>query len=291
MNLYLNGTAVVTPNTFVSSVANNSFLQIGNFDLGDYGFAGSIDEVRIWNVARTATQISSNMGNSFPTPSPNLVANYRFNQGVASGNNAGLTSLADDSGNNNVGTFSGFAMTGSTSNFVNSGIAVLAAELTDFQAITRQNVVQLTWQTASESHNKGFQIERLNATENTWETLGFVAAANKGAAYAFADAKPFEVNYYRLRQIDDDGKETLSKVVSATFKTRLGSDKTLKIYPSVSSDFLTVEANETDIVNVYNLVGQQVMRIENNARLNVSALPNGAYIVKIGDKLGKFIKQ
>lgn len=291
MNLYLNGTLVSGPNIFVSSVPNNSFVQIGNFDLGDYGFAGSIDEVRIWDVARSAAQIAGNMGNSFPSSFPNLVANYHFNQGVASGNNTGLTSLADDSGNNHSGTFSGLAMTGGASNFISSGIVVLAAELIDFQAIARQSTVQLTWQTASESHNKGFQIERLNTIGNNWEMLGFVAAANKSATYTFTDNQPLNVNYYRLRQMDDDGKETLSKVVSATFKARLGSDKTLKIYPSVVSDFLSIETDDMGILSVYNLVGQQVMTEKNDKRINISALPNGTYIIKMGNKIGRFVKQ
>lgn len=291
MNLYLNGTAVVTPNTSVSAPASNSFVQIGNYDVGDYAFAGSIDEVRIWNVARTAAQIAGYMNSSFPTSFPNLVANYHFNQGVAGGNNTGLTGLTDDSGNGHTGTFSGLAMTGSASNFISSNITVLAAELVDFQAIARQSTVQLTWQTASESHNKGFQIERLNPVENNWERLGFVAAANKGAAYAFTDNQPLAVNYYRLRQMDDDGKETVSKVVSAIFKVRLDSDKTLKIYPSVVSDFLNIGTNEMSILSVYNLVGQQVMTVKNETRVNVSTLPNGTYIVKMGDKVGKFFKQ
>lgn len=290
MNLYLNGTLVSGPNTSVSAVPNNSFVQIGNFDVGDYAFAGSIDEVRIWNVARTPAQILANMSNAFPTSFPNLVANYHFNQGTASGNNTGLTGLTDASGNGNTGTFSGLALTGGSSNFISSGISVLAAELVDFQAIARQNTVQLSWQTVSESHNKGFQIERLNAAQNDWQTLGFVAAANKEATYIFTDNQPSDVNYYRLRQMDSDGKETVSKVISAAFKTRLGGDKTLKIYPSVSSDFLTIEADETSLLSIYNLVGQQVMHIENNTRINISALPSGTYIVKMADKLGKFIK-
>ncbi len=294
MKLYLNGSLVSGPNTFVSSIPNNSFVQIGNFGTGindNFGFAGSIDEVRIWNVARTAAEISTNMNSSFPTSFPNLVANYHFNQGVAGGDNTGLTSLTDDSGNNHSGTFSGFTMMGMSSNFISSSTSVLAAELIDFQAITRQNSVQLTWQTASESHNKGFQIERLNPVENNWEILGFVGAANKGTTYTFTDNQPVAVNYYRLRQIDNDGKETVSKIVSAAFKTRLGGDNVLKIYPSVTSDFLSIETDETGIFSVYNLVGQQVMKENNTTRVNISVLPNGTYIVKMGDKIGKFIKQ
>ena len=79
-------------------------------------FQGDIDEVRVWNVARTAAQLGSNcplMGNE-----AGLVAYYRFDQGFPAGNNTGVTTLVDATTNNNNGTLSGFALTGNTSNWL-----------------------------------------------------------------------------------------------------------------------------------------------------------------------------
>ena len=75
----------------------------------------------------------------------------------------------------------------------------------------------LTWATANEVNNKGFEVERL-MLKGDWETLGFVAPQppkGENRAYTFLDTRvtpPLGVGglYYRLRQIDNDGKETLS---------------------------------------------------------------------------------
>ena len=84
-------------------------------------FAGDIDEVRIWNYARTACQISSYMNYEIANSAAGLLANYHFNQGVAGSANAGVTSLTDASSNLNNGTLTNFALSGSTSNWITPG--------------------------------------------------------------------------------------------------------------------------------------------------------------------------
>jgi len=97
-----------------------------NFVIGSrydntYHFKGNIDEFRIWNVARSAQEIADNyalpiINITFQT---RLVSYYKFNQGVACGNNTSITSLTDETGNFN-GTFYNIALTGTSSNFVES---------------------------------------------------------------------------------------------------------------------------------------------------------------------------
>jgi hypothetical protein len=84
-------------------------------------YNGNLDELRIWNTARTLSEIQNNM-NAELTTATGLVANYHFNQGVAGDSNGTVTSLTDASGNNNTGTLSSFALTGATSNWVASGV-------------------------------------------------------------------------------------------------------------------------------------------------------------------------
>jgi len=83
-------------------------------------FQGAIDEVRVWNVARTQTQIQSAMYSELVGNETNLLAYYNFNQGTASGSNGGVTTLTDVTGNGFNATLSNFALTGSTSNWINS---------------------------------------------------------------------------------------------------------------------------------------------------------------------------
>ena len=85
-------------------------VRIGARIDNDKLFSGKIDEVRIWNGERTASEILTNMNTEFCSPPNNLVAWYKFNQGVASGNNTGITTLYDFSGSLNNGTLNSFAL-------------------------------------------------------------------------------------------------------------------------------------------------------------------------------------
>jgi hypothetical protein len=80
-----------------------------------------MDEVRLWNNVRTPEEILANYNKEIITVTAGLVGNYHFNQGVAAGNNTGITTATDESGNNNTGTLTGFTKTGATSNFIAPG--------------------------------------------------------------------------------------------------------------------------------------------------------------------------
>ncbi|QKG54986.1 LamG-like jellyroll fold domain-containing protein [Hymenobacter sp. BRD67] len=109
-NLRIGSTSVAT--------ANNPPTGLGT---GEY-FPGSLDEVRIYNVGLTQAQVQADMfsasGAAAVPASQVYYAN--FDQGIAGGNNVGLTSLPDLSGNNSTGTLTNFALTGTTSNWVRS---------------------------------------------------------------------------------------------------------------------------------------------------------------------------
>ena len=118
--LYVNGVQVGTGSlTTVNTPSGSGTVRIGQrVSGGSIPFHGSIDEVRIWNVARTISEIQADMNNELCNGSPNLMLYMQMNQGIAGGANAGLTSVTDLSGNGMTGTMSGFALTGGTSNWV-----------------------------------------------------------------------------------------------------------------------------------------------------------------------------
>jgi hypothetical protein len=79
---------------------------------------GKMDEIRIWNVARTTTQIDVNKTNNTPQVDPGLVAWYQLNgEAFANQTNSGLTFFEDLTSNDNNGTLKNFALTGTTSNW------------------------------------------------------------------------------------------------------------------------------------------------------------------------------
>jgi uncharacterized protein YjdB len=112
------GTLALTPNTTGSSwsISNTNDLASTREPFG-----GSIDEVRVWNTVRSASEIQSNM-NCDVSQQSGLVAYYRFDQGTASGTNTGTTILNDYSGNNSCGTISNMNLSGGSSNFVSGAI-------------------------------------------------------------------------------------------------------------------------------------------------------------------------
>lgn len=86
---------------------------------GDNFFTnGRLDEVSLWNKALTPTEISCIYSGAIDPSDVNLQLYYKFNQGIAAGNNTAITSLLDSKGNIN-GTLTGLALNGNSSNFVN----------------------------------------------------------------------------------------------------------------------------------------------------------------------------
>ncbi|MBL7813619.1 MAG: hypothetical protein JNL70_01350, partial [Saprospiraceae bacterium] len=248
----INGTANFnTP----SATGSNEIISAGNADVyvAKYDDTGMLQWVKRgggtgsdqgFGVAATTTHV-------FITGS--FVGTANFNTPSASGSNE----LSSVSASNDMF-------------LVSYNAVVLPVELISFEGIYidpkdsfGKGGNLLTWTTANETNNKGFEVERQAATANEWETLGFVAAQGKAATYQFLDNTPTSssltlsttvrfqtspslitsptlVNYYRLRQIDNDGTETLSKAIAIQVQ---GSKDKLKAYPSVTHSILTIETD------------------------------------------------
>ncbi len=163
---------------------------------------------------------------------------------------------------------------------------VLPVELTQFDVHTEGSKNILNWVTASENDNKGFDIER-SIDGNTFHTFAQVKGNNKPSSYQYVDKVPFNTTYYRLRQVDYDGTTTYSKVISMTL---YGMGKGLKVSPNPVSLLLTINTEGGDF-QILNLLGQQVLRGKTAQQIDVSALPTGTYVIKVGAEQAKFVKQ
>jgi hypothetical protein len=114
-----------------------------------------------------------------------------------------------------------FAVDVLTKSFLAIG-GVVPVELVSFHADIEGNIVTLTWMTATETNNKGFQIER--KLGNSWEVLDFVSGRGTTAEvanYSFTDKISGSINdgkiSYRLKQVDFDGTFEYSKEVNVNF--------------------------------------------------------------------------
>jgi hypothetical protein len=122
--LYVNGNQVGTGNlSTVNTPSGATNLRIGQrVPGGSIPFPGKIDEVRIWNTARTATELNNFKGAELCNLPSSLMAYYKLNSGTAGGSNTGLTTAIDHVSANH-GTLIGFSLSGSSSNWV-SGASI-----------------------------------------------------------------------------------------------------------------------------------------------------------------------
>ncbi|MBL0341187.1 MAG: T9SS type A sorting domain-containing protein [Bacteroidetes bacterium] len=119
LKLYLDGVLVNSGDFSVPVYTSAaSGIIIGRRNDGINNFPGMIDEVRVWDIVRTQSEINANMNKEFCSQIPGLVAYYNFNQGVAGGINTSLTTLFDLSGNANNATLYNFGLAGANSNYV-----------------------------------------------------------------------------------------------------------------------------------------------------------------------------
>jgi hypothetical protein len=105
------------------------------------------------------------------------------------------------------------------------------------------SVVDLQWTTSEEVNNTGFDIERSSNGSN-FQSIGHVQGSlttNAQHTYNFTDGQPgADVNYYRLKQIDIDGKFSYSKVI--VLRNNLANG-TVKVFPTSFADNLNISVN------------------------------------------------
>jgi Secretion system C-terminal sorting domain len=189
----------------------------------------------------------------------------------------------------------------------------LPISLLSFTGIKQDKTNLLNWSTASETNNRGFELQR-SANGNDFTSITFVNSkaigGNSSAQlnYSFSDITPLGgTNYYRLKQVDKDGKFSMSKVV-AIKGLKPTSLQLVGVYPNPAVNKLNVniESPVVDFVTlvVTDMTGKVLMNKmkamavgDNNVELNVSTLPAGSYFIKAVCANGcetstaKFVKQ
>lgn len=168
--------------------------------------------------------------------------------------------------------------------------APLPVSLINFNVKKSASGAMLTWETAQESNNKGFDV--LRKVAGNFEKIGFVASkASNGysdlkLSYVFQDLNlpKADAVYYRLVQKDIDGKAFYSDI--KIIKNGAGKEPLL-IYPNPShGDFqVTIPSDVVGFtdVTVYSASGSEVRSIKNNTKrqLDFKGLQSGIYMVKI----------
>lgn len=145
--------------------------------------------------------------------------------------------------------------------------------------------VNLDWTTAIEVNNKLFQVER-SANGKTFEAIAEVKGAgnsNQPVKYAFVDKAPLNGhNFYRIRQIDFDGKSKYSAIEQVQVNCY---EENIRVYPNPAEQVVYISGlRDQTTVEVYDVSGKRVLVKETQGStegLNLSGLASGTYHVRI----------
>lgn len=114
-------------------------------------------------------------------------------------------------------------------------VSVLPVELINFNAVPEGNGVNVNWQTLSELNSESFTIERSKDLQN-WEFVGSVQSmgnSNTLIDYQYLDRFPLSnTSYYRLIQIDRNGRQTRSEARTVQFN----EERSILLSSNPSSD-------------------------------------------------------
>lgn len=196
----------------------------------------------------------------------------------------GLSSQSNDTVNATAGNITGFS--DFAIGIANNAVAnTLPVTLTSFQAQKNGKHVQLYWNTSSEINNKKFVIER-SPDAIHFQPIGEVAGAGSTSLsmhYRYTDYHTLPGNnFYRLKQIDIDGRENLSNIILVILNNQITEQ--LLLYPNPVTNGFTIKGNtqRIEIVQLTDMSGKLVLNIAHpSATIQLpNSIAKGMYIVK-----------
>jgi hypothetical protein len=192
------------------------------------------------------------------------------------------------------------------SNFWLQGtLQIIPVELTLFKADVVESSVVLEWTTATETNNRGFEVQR--NIKGNWETLDFIHGKGNSVEitqYAYQDDFN-KVNYsgdidYRLKQIDFDGTFIYSDVVVVEVdfsptEYSLSQNYPNPFNPSTKIKYAIRERSFVEL-KIYDILGSEVNVIVNKEQsagsyeveFSATSLPSGLYFYKL--QAGDFVE-
>ncbi len=171
---------------------------------------------------------------------------------------------------------------------------VLPVELVAFTATQEGHDIQLNWQTASETDNDYFTLEKATDGQHFYPLTEINGAGTSLSTidYNYIDEVPEAINYYRLKQTDLDGNTSYSETISLVLDLPV---EQFSVYPnpSTTNDVIHLTANSPATkgqeinISIYDLAGRQLhMQTEAQDSEHFSAalalnnnIPAGMYLI------------
>ena len=155
--------------------------------------------------------------------------------------------------------------------------------------LSGKNIV-LSWATANENNSNYFEIES-SKSGNDFAAIGKLPGTGNTAQqanYSFTDYNVSNgTNYYKLKQFDADGSFTYSNIIYI----KISKSNTLRIYPTLASQQITVEATSDENIKVYDINGRFMQKLIPGSN-DINKLAKGIYFATDEAKnVVQFIKQ
>jgi len=269
---------------------NETYFVVLRYDYFNIGGANA-DMIHVWvnpsvvNGSEPTTSSAAaviapgTLGNDILFPGDN-VRNVYINNG-ANGPAYRIDEIRYARGGSSASAWSSLGISGSCP-------STLPVVLSNFTTKADGNYAFLQWQTVAETNNKGFVIYRSGDDGNSVK-IGEVDGKGTASAYSFTDKAPLNGNnYYKLVQVDKDGKTAELGVKAVTFSF---AQPQLNVFPNPVTNMLTVNF-ETGYFNVAELIelnGKVLKAVklkltDTQCSFDLSDLPTGIYFVRlVGD--------
>ncbi|MCB9080947.1 MAG: T9SS type A sorting domain-containing protein [Lewinellaceae bacterium] len=181
------------------------------------------------------------------------------------------------------------------------GLAALPVTLVDFRGRRQPDgTINLIWKTDQERNNAYFAVERASA-QNPFTEIGRVRGVGTSylpQTYFFTDQAPHSgINYYRLRQVDTDGKAIRHPAISVD----AGSEPTPRIYPLPTQENITIywPATEVSTQRSWRLVHTSGAVIQSgtmppqtpSSEIPLADLPAGIYFLQLISRDQRFMER
>lgn len=153
--------------------------------------------------------------------------------------------------------------------------------------------IKITWSVASQLNNDKYIIEHSKDGRN-FSPIGEIAGDGTSTEikhYKYIHRSPsIGMNYYRIKQVDYDGKYSYSDIVSVRYE---GNGET-SIYPNPATSEVTITATEPSSMQIFDVYGRILLNkdiYDGQNTINLSELPTGIFIFVVGDQRFKVLRE
>jgi hypothetical protein len=172
---------------------------------------------------------------------------------------------------------------GTTNACTYAGTIVTPVTLVNFMALKNDSRVDLDWQTATEENNDYFVVEKSrNAVD--FITVDIVDGSGNSQSmmsYSITDYAPYRgISYYRLKQVDYDGKFSYSKIVAIK-----NEEAEVEIYPNPNQGSFKISVVNEKLysIELTDMEGKLVYKSKgtSNTATEINGLSKGLYVVRV----------